>query len=377
MIVCMLVVLIGSRANWQPSDKVEKETLMWYRHVQQPRGFVNTIVQLCTEGTRQDKRIEVTEMRMLRWMCGVTRKDKIRNEHIRWTTRVAQASKKITERRLIWYGHVMRNMMGKARGKVSKGKGRDAKADSERSGRTTMRNNGQRNLYQRLRHWPTTVKGGQDWWIANRKDAPTWLNPEFADQGKEARKLGLFKLQLTLKKHYLNCWIQVALRELMKWVKLPTAVIDRVTLETVSFTGKLSLGCALIRTPVMTFVGITNYVSERTVRLNCRYGISIILYASTTVGHPPWLNVAPLLHEGAEREPQTVEDRKVVRHSWPVRVVLDVPLERTEGQFNGNVAFLTKIEIWFQFNHTNECDTCCFNYLKWVLSSVMSFPITN
>ena len=57
---------------------------------------------------KQEKRIEVTEMRMLRWMCGVTRKDKIRNEHIRGTTRVAQASKKITERRLIWYGHVMR-----------------------------------------------------------------------------------------------------------------------------------------------------------------------------------------------------------------------------------------------------------------------------
>ena len=38
----------------------------------------------------------------------MTRKDKIRNEHIRGTTRVAQASKKITERRLNWYGHVMR-----------------------------------------------------------------------------------------------------------------------------------------------------------------------------------------------------------------------------------------------------------------------------
>ena len=49
----------------------------------------------------QGKRIEVTEMRMLPWMCGVTRKDKIRNEHIRGTTRVVQASKKITERRLI------------------------------------------------------------------------------------------------------------------------------------------------------------------------------------------------------------------------------------------------------------------------------------
>ena len=36
-------------------------------------------------------------MRMLRWMCGVTRKDKIRNECIRGTTRVAQASKEIPE----------------------------------------------------------------------------------------------------------------------------------------------------------------------------------------------------------------------------------------------------------------------------------------
>ena len=57
---------------------------------------------------RQEQWIEVTEMRMLRWICGVTRKDKSRNEHIRGTTRVAQASKKITERRFNWYGHVMR-----------------------------------------------------------------------------------------------------------------------------------------------------------------------------------------------------------------------------------------------------------------------------
>ena len=71
---------------------------------------------------RQEKRIEVTEMRMLRWMGGVTRKDKIRNEHIRGTTRVAQASKKITERSLIWYGHVMRaDIPGKRkRGRLKK-----------------------------------------------------------------------------------------------------------------------------------------------------------------------------------------------------------------------------------------------------------------
>ena len=38
----------------------------------------------------------------------MTRRDKIRNEHIRGTTRVVQASKKITEKRLNWYGHVRR-----------------------------------------------------------------------------------------------------------------------------------------------------------------------------------------------------------------------------------------------------------------------------
>ena len=56
----------------------------------------------------QEARLEVNEMRMLRWICGVTRRDKIRNEHIIGTTRVVQASNKITEKRLKWYGHVRR-----------------------------------------------------------------------------------------------------------------------------------------------------------------------------------------------------------------------------------------------------------------------------
>ena len=48
----------------------------------------------------QEARLEVNEMRMLRLMCGVTRRDEIRNEHIIGTTRVVQASKQIAEKRL-------------------------------------------------------------------------------------------------------------------------------------------------------------------------------------------------------------------------------------------------------------------------------------
>ena len=34
--------------------------------------------------------------------------DRTRNVRIRWTTKVGEISKKVQERRLKWYGHVMR-----------------------------------------------------------------------------------------------------------------------------------------------------------------------------------------------------------------------------------------------------------------------------
>ena len=45
---------------------------------------------------------------MLRFAMGVTRKDKIRNEHIRSTVKVERLGMKMREGRLRWYGHVMR-----------------------------------------------------------------------------------------------------------------------------------------------------------------------------------------------------------------------------------------------------------------------------
>ena len=62
----------------------------------------------CALKKAQEKKWEVAEMRMLRWMCGVTNLDKIRNERIRGTTKVGKITNKVQERRLKWYGHVLR-----------------------------------------------------------------------------------------------------------------------------------------------------------------------------------------------------------------------------------------------------------------------------
>ena len=49
-----------------------------------------------------------TVLRMLRWMSGVTKLDRIRNERIRGITNVGEMSKKVQESRVKWYGHVLR-----------------------------------------------------------------------------------------------------------------------------------------------------------------------------------------------------------------------------------------------------------------------------
>ncbi|KAK4379657.1 hypothetical protein RND71_001519 [Anisodus tanguticus] len=47
-------------------------------------------------------------MRMLRWICEHTRRDRIRNEDIRDKVRVASVEDKLWEARLRWFGHVQR-----------------------------------------------------------------------------------------------------------------------------------------------------------------------------------------------------------------------------------------------------------------------------
>ena len=63
----------------------------------------------CWPVKKDDERaLEVTEMKMLRWSVGVTRKDRIRNETIRASLGVRNIAEKIQGRRLQWYGHIMR-----------------------------------------------------------------------------------------------------------------------------------------------------------------------------------------------------------------------------------------------------------------------------
>ena len=55
-----------------------------------------------------EKKLDVAEMRMLGWMSGVAKLDRIRNERIRGTTKLVEISKKVQESRLKWYGHILR-----------------------------------------------------------------------------------------------------------------------------------------------------------------------------------------------------------------------------------------------------------------------------
>jgi hypothetical protein len=56
------------------------------------------------------QKMSVAEMRMLRWICGHTKKDRIRNDDIRDKLGVAPIQEKLVEHRLRWFGHIQRRL---------------------------------------------------------------------------------------------------------------------------------------------------------------------------------------------------------------------------------------------------------------------------
>ena len=57
---------------------------------------------------RQEKELEVAELKMLRFSLGVSRLDRIRNDYIRGTAKVGKFEDRVREARLQWFGHVQR-----------------------------------------------------------------------------------------------------------------------------------------------------------------------------------------------------------------------------------------------------------------------------
>ena len=57
---------------------------------------------------REEQILERTEMRMLRWILGVSLREKPRNEEVRKRAGVVCISEKIRAARLRWFGHVLR-----------------------------------------------------------------------------------------------------------------------------------------------------------------------------------------------------------------------------------------------------------------------------
>ena len=57
---------------------------------------------------RHVQQLNVAEMRMLRWICGHTRMDRVRNDDIRDRLGVAPIEEKLIQYRLRWFGYVQR-----------------------------------------------------------------------------------------------------------------------------------------------------------------------------------------------------------------------------------------------------------------------------
>lgn len=55
---------------------------------------------------KKELKSKVAEMRMLKWLCGVIKLDRIRNKYLTGNLSIPNIARKMGENRLGWFGHV-------------------------------------------------------------------------------------------------------------------------------------------------------------------------------------------------------------------------------------------------------------------------------
>ena len=122
---------------------------------------------------REEERLERTEMRMLRWILGLTLRDKKRNDDIRRILGVACITNKIWEARLRWFGHVQCREEEDCVRRILEAnvRGQRSRKDREKGGSTS---------------WSTTWRTcGSTWWTWRIEPSgdrePVWLTPHPRD----------------------------------------------------------------------------------------------------------------------------------------------------------------------------------------------------
>ena len=69
---------------------------------------------------RHEKELEVAELKMMRWVLGVTRLDRIGSDYIRGRGRIIKIGKKVRSARPRWFSHVQRREEGCVEKRVPK-----------------------------------------------------------------------------------------------------------------------------------------------------------------------------------------------------------------------------------------------------------------
>ena len=146
---------------------------------------------------REEERLERTEMRMLRWILGLTLEDRKRNDDIRRVIGVACITDKVREARLRWYGHIQRR-------EEDDGVKRILEADVH----------GQRSRGRQRKRWTDVVKYNmEDLWLTleDTGNRAEWRRiTHVADPSLYIFSYSAFELQVCLINSVVSCQLSVS-----------------------------------------------------------------------------------------------------------------------------------------------------------------------